>query len=1015
MTNFNRHVKSFCFIVAALLVIFIAHTNVWAGTTGKIAGIVMDSSTKEGLPGANIVIVGTQLGASADVNGKFFILNVPPGDYSVRATMMGYGSVLQQKVRVNADRTTDLNFGLSQAVLEGKEVVVTASRPLVEKDVAASQSITTSKIADALPVSDIMAAVSLEPGIGVATNKMAVSIRGGGNDQISFQVDGMERKDKLNDKVYVPTNSALVSEIQVLSGGFNAEYGNIRSGVFNIVSKEGGNKFFGSMDYRNGPAHQKHFGPNAYGTDQYDWKTYASPAAFNEILDAEGNSIFMGWNALADLKNGENYMGKSDWTGQQLLDVWKFRHRPIDYTNNSDHYVDFGFGGPLGIKNAGFLLGLKYNRIFPILPSVRGNNQIISLEGKVHFKPTSAIKVTVNGLYGKTETTTPGRSWGAIGNMEYGADIVGSALGRDKYYLSAQDLLNVWTKQLGIRMTHTLSPSTFYEIRYNNFRMNSEAGRPPERKYNNIVKSIGGVGLNEEPAGWAVFGLGSTDLTGKYDFFGGAQIEDTSSVVTNLLNFDLTSQINNQHLIKLGFEYETDHVVKDMFARGNETVIGDPNGDNLHYNRTPYHIGSYIQDKIEYGGMIANIGLRVEHYDARGYIWDNGYIYSPIYGAGGTVGYASTDDLPKEKSKAYTVLAPRLAFSHPVRENTKFFFNYGVYYSEPTNAHRYGIKFSQREFGNIISRTRTVGYANLEPARTSAYEIGFEQSVADQWLIRAYFYAKDNTEQISQVYVMSMRNSDMVGYFANQEGLGKGQASYYTYRNHNYGDIRGIELKITKRYGQFFSGWATMDYRISTSGNYGLSQYFQDPLRAYTLYSAVKLQPQSEPRFLSNLNLHTPTEWGKLKGEWQLSINQSWSKGPRLIYNPSGLPTREVKTIYHWVNMYKTSFRVSKHVNLMSALKLLFYMDVNNLFNYRHLNLGILSGSQQDLYLTQVVDSNNGLNKKIGEYKDNNGKNVFTETWTDKNGNARAPIAPEKDFALFYYPRSFLLGVKIEY
>ena len=992
--------------------------GLFAGITGKISGKIIDSDTKEVLPGANVQIVGTNWGASTNLEGEFFILNIPPGNYSIRMTMMGYGAVVQQGVRVNIDRTTEVDGALSAQVMElDQDIVVIAKRPLVQKDVSASQNIMTPEIADAMPVADIMDAVSLEPGISVSTEKMEVSIRGGGTDQISFQVDGMERKDKLNDKIYVPTNSALVSEIQVLSGGFNAEYGNIRSGMFNVVTKEGGNKFFGKVDYRIGPAHQKHFGPNAFGTDQYDWKTYASPAAFNELLDAEGNSIFMGWNALADLKNGDNYLGKGDWTAQQLLDVWKYRHRPIDYTDKPDHYIDLGLGGPLGIENAGFLVGLKYNREFPILPSVRGYNQIMSLEGKVHFKPTNDIKITVNGLYGKTETTAPGRDWGSTVTMEFGADVIGSALGRDKYYLGAQDMLDVWTTQLGVKMTHTLSPSTYYEIRYNNFNMNSEAGRPPERNYNSTVKTIGGVGLNEEPNGWAVFGLGSTDLTGKYDFYGGANIEDTSSVVTHLLNFDLTSQINNEHLIKFGIEYESDHLVKDMFARGNDVVIGDPNGDNLHYDRTPYHISGYIQDKIEYGGMIANVGFRVEHYDARGYIWDNGYIYSPIYGAGGTIGYSSPEDMPNNiESKAYTLFAPRLAVSHPVRENTKFFFNYGVYYNEPENTYRYGIKFSQREFGNIISRTRAIGYADLEPPRTSAYEVGFEQSFADQWLVRAYFYSKDNTEQISTVGVTSMRNTDMVGYFANQEGLGKGQASYYTYRNNNYADIRGIELKLTKRYGRYFAGWATMDYRISTSGNYGLSQYYQDPLQAYMFYSAVKLQPQPEPSFLTNLNFHTPTDWGKLEGDWQLSVIQSWSKGQRLIYNPSNLPTRDVKTIYHWVNMYQTNLRLSKGIDLMDgALKLLFYADVNNLFNYQHLNTNILSGSENDIYLTQVVDGNDGLDKKVGEYEDNNGRNVFTETWTDKNGNKRAAIAPEKDFALFYYPRSFLFGVKIEF
>ena len=531
-----------------------------------------------------------------------------------------------------------------------------------------------------------------------------------------------------------------------------------------------------------------------------------------------------------------------------------------------------------GIKNAGFLVGLKYNQTTPVLASVRDNNKILSLEGKVHFRPTNAIKVFVSGLYGKTETTTPGRDWGSSSSMEYGADIIGSALGRDKYYLGAQDMLDVYTKQFGFKMTHTLSPSTFYEIKYNNFRTESEAGRPRSRDLDKIVTTIGGVGFNEEPAGWALFGTGVTDLTGTYDFYGGAQVEDTSSVVSHLLNFDITSQVNNQHLIKAGFVYGMDNVKKDMYVRGNETVLGDPAGNYLEYDEKPTYMGGYIQDKIEHGGLVANIGLRVDHFSANGDLYDGGYLYSPFWGTGGAVGYATPADLPKEDSKSFTLFAPRMSFSHPVRENTKFFFNYGIYYSEPTNLQRYGILCTQHEFGHYQSRTRTVGYPNLEPAKTSSYEVGFEQSIADQYLVHAYFYSKDNTNQISATHVSSTRESMMVGYFSNQEGLGKGQADYVTYRNNNYQDVRGIEVKLTKRYGRFVSGWANMDYRINTSGNYGLSEYFQDPLRAYTLYSAIKQQPQSVPSFIANINFHSPSEWGNLKGDWELSVNQNLVK-----------------------------------------------------------------------------------------------------------------------------------------
>jgi hypothetical protein len=89
-------------------------------------------------------------------------------------------------------------------------------------------------------------------------------------------------------------------------------------------------------------------------------------------------------------------------------------------------------------------------------------------------------------------------------------------------------------------------------------------------------------------------------------------------------------------------------------------------------------------------------------------------------------------------------------------------------------------------------------------------------------------------------------------------------------------------------------------------------------------------------------------------------------------------------------------------------------MDINNLFDYRGLNLGNL-GDAQDRYLTEVVDDQTGLGRKIGEYEDNQGNNVFTENWVDRNGTTRAPLAPNRDFALWYFPRSILLGIKVEF
>ena len=1014
MTSFSRSNKLLYFLTAVFIIMFSLQTA-WAGTTGKLSGIVLDSGSNEPLPGANVIIVGTNMGASTNMDGKYFVLNVPPGEYSVRATMMGYGPVVQQEVIVNVDRTTTLDYTLSTAVLDvGEDIVVTATRPLVEKDVSSSQSITTSESASDLPVADIMGAVSLEPGVSVDNQALEIEIRGGGNDEISFQVDGMERSDKLNDKIYSVTNSASVSEIQVLTGGFNAEYGNIRSGLFNVVTKEGGQNLSGSIDYRMGPAHQKHFGPDAYGTDQYDYKLYGGSNSFDKIVDVEGNTLFNGWNAIAETQNNAAFMGKSDWTAQQLQEVWKYRHTPIEYHAKPDHYLDAGVGGPIpGMKNAGFFVGYKHTTEYPILPSISENNQNNTFEGKLHFKPIQPIKVVVSGLYGKTATSASGDTWGDQVDFSYGYDVAGSAMGRDKYYLAANDLMDVWTKQIGAKITHTLSPSTFYEVRYNFFTTETEAG-PSRPRSDAAVQTIAGVSFDEAPLGWINEANALTDLPGTYDFFGGGRVTDTSYVKTHMLNLDMTSQINQQHLVKVGFEYGSDHVVRENRKAGS-IILEAAAGNFLRYDESPYHMAGYIQDKIEYGGMIANIGLRVEHYAANGAIYDPGNLYSMLWARGGTEGYAGPEDLPQETSKAHTYLAPRVAFSHPVRENTKFFFNYGVYYSEPTNRDRYGLFSESWDFGNGQGDIRFVGNPSLEAPRTAAYEVGFEQSVSDSWLVRTYFYSKDNTEQIGGISVSGLDGTQAIGDFRNYEGVGKGAAGYQTRRNNNYEDIRGIELKITKMRGRYFTGWLNMDYLISTSGNYGLAQYQQDPLAAYYAYSAVKYQPQTTPSFIANFDFHTPTDWSPMTRDWRLSVIQRWADGAKVIYNPTNLPAQEVKTIYYWRSSYTTTLRLNKTISVLNNLRVRLYMDVNNLFNYKRLNTGVLNTSERDLYYTQYVDEENGFGKSIGEYEDDSGANIFTEEWVDAGGTKRAPIAPAKDFALFYNPRSFLFGVKFEF
>lgn len=245
----------------------------FAGTTGKIAGRVIDKQTGEPLAGASVLVVGTTMGAASDHNGYFFILQVPPGTYSVRVSMMGYESFTFTNVKVAVDLTTKLNFAVSSTVLEiGKGVTVVAERPIVQKDETfSSQRLGEEAIKNMPTILDVRDVVSRQP--GVVGEGLHINVRGGRTGEMLYVVDGVSSRDPMYNQatrttqeqvndftsnpvdeltsrsggLAVPANA--IAEVEVITGGFNAEYGNAMSGIVNIVTKEGGARHTGRIMY----------------------------------------------------------------------------------------------------------------------------------------------------------------------------------------------------------------------------------------------------------------------------------------------------------------------------------------------------------------------------------------------------------------------------------------------------------------------------------------------------------------------------------------------------------------------------------------------------------------------------------------------------------------------------------------------------------------------------------------------------------------------------------------------
>jgi len=221
--------------------------NLIAGSTGKIAGKVTDASTGEPLPSATVMVLGTQLGAMTDINGNYVILNVPPGVYTVSVSMISYRKQEIKDVRVNVDFTTRLDVKLEPGSVDLPPVVVQGERnPLVRQDLTNPQVAITSENIQELPVTTVSEVIRLQAGV-VSGNDGELHIRGGRANEIAYTVNGISINNPFDNSQGVGIATNAVQEVSLSSGTFSAEYGNALSGVVNFVTKEGGERFSGSI------------------------------------------------------------------------------------------------------------------------------------------------------------------------------------------------------------------------------------------------------------------------------------------------------------------------------------------------------------------------------------------------------------------------------------------------------------------------------------------------------------------------------------------------------------------------------------------------------------------------------------------------------------------------------------------------------------------------------------------------------------------------------------------------
>jgi outer membrane receptor protein involved in Fe transport len=211
--------------------------------TGQIKGQIKDKKTGEALPGASVAIKGTSMGARTDVDGKYQILRVDIGTYTLVVSAIGFGNVEVSGVQVNEGVTTEQNVDMSQEVTDLDKVITVRADPgAIDKFVTESKTTITAESIKSRPVKSVDAL--LEQVAGVQTNRTGeVFIRGGRAGEVSYIVDGVAVNDPLGGLGSAGANLSLVSgsiqEIQIIKDGFDPEFGNALSGIVNLTTQTG--------------------------------------------------------------------------------------------------------------------------------------------------------------------------------------------------------------------------------------------------------------------------------------------------------------------------------------------------------------------------------------------------------------------------------------------------------------------------------------------------------------------------------------------------------------------------------------------------------------------------------------------------------------------------------------------------------------------------------------------------------------------------------------------------------
>lgn len=750
----NRHVK----LAAAVLLCCMAAVS-WAATTGKITGVIADAQTAQPIVGVTVSVMGTNLGAISDQDGRYNILNVPVGTYTLMVSSVGYSSVQVDSVAVSADLAAYQDLTMSPSTTELTETIrVTAKSPLVLKDKIGSITIVKREDLLALPTRGFEQLVGLQnsvvrvnPNISTlprggreSVNTGELNMRGGRPSEVAYYVDGFSQQDPLSGNSTANISNNAIKEVTVIAGGFPAEYGNVASGIVNVISNMGSDEYHGNLEvvtdnFASGV--KSVYDQNYYSGDfggpipglkkghfffsgERRWMADRSPSAITDMLPGEPTRLPS--NSL----DGWSYQGKLDYNfgpntrlfigANGSIDKWReYLHTYLFNNEHTPYYEDENLGAHGKLTHtfdANTFMNLSAS--YYVTKRFRGDG-VHKDDLWAYGRPEGNTRFDVTNLYWQ-----------------------GDSLGTPKDSTVVVDVVN----------DGDTTAMTF-------------------------------VGRGNE----------------------GHVYDDYYKRESSYIGFkgDITRQMYNIHTVKAGFEFQR-HSLRyyralfpvDVFNgldgggfidvdRYGYDFEGNSSDDQPWQNETkhPVNWAGFLQDRFEWSGMIISAGVRFDYYDYKAQRLRN--IENPLdpdslqFKTPLDPGLFTTlDQGDLEPSEKFTRVSPRLGVSFPISDKVQMHMNYGKFFQRPDLIRLYvGYDYFEKMV-KLGGYSYQFGNPNLEPEKTTQYEIGLTRQLGDNAVVKFSAFYKDVTGLV-QVYNQSTPNKN-----------------FESYRNSDYSTIKGLETQL---------------------------------------------------------------------------------------------------------------------------------------------------------------------------------------------------------------------------